>query len=106
MNAPLRRVGVVILVLFALLFANLNYRQAYKADDYRNNDHNGRLQVTEYQRARGKIINAQGIAVADYQETGDTLKYLRTYPLKDHYAHVLGFKPVAMNTAANSTRTT
>ncbi len=94
MNAPLRRVGVVALVLFAMLFVNLNYRQVVKADDYRTNPRNGRVQVSEYERARGKIINAQGIAVADAQETGDTLKFLRTYPLKDKYAHVIGFKPV------------
>lgn len=94
MNAPLRRVGVVALVLFAMLFVNLNYRQVVKADDYRNNAHNGRVQTSEYERARGKIINFQGIAVADAQATGDSLKYLRTYPLKDEYAHVLGFKPV------------
>jgi peptidoglycan glycosyltransferase len=94
MNAPLRRVGVVALVLFAMLFVNLNYRQVVMADDYRTNSHNGRVQASEYERARGKIINAQGIALADAQATGDTLKYLRTYPLKDEYAHVVGYKPV------------
>ncbi|MFC5005275.1 peptidoglycan D,D-transpeptidase FtsI family protein [Dactylosporangium cerinum] len=94
MNPPLRRVGVVALVLFAMLFVNLNYRQVVKADDYRTNARNGRVQASEYERARGKIINAQGVAIADSQETGDTLKFLRTYPLKDKYAHVLGFKPV------------
>jgi peptidoglycan glycosyltransferase len=94
MNAPLRRVGVVVLVLFALLFANLNYRQAYLADSYRNNDHNGRLQVTEYQRARGEIINAQGKNVAFSQPTGDSLKFLRVYPFKQQYAQILGYKPV------------
>src|SRR6185369_9475821 len=51
-------------------------------------------------RARGKIINAQGIALADAQETGDTLKFLRTYPLKDKYAHVVGFKPVNLGATA------
>ncbi len=35
MNAPLRRVGVVVLVLFGLLFVNLNWVQAYKAEEYR-----------------------------------------------------------------------
>jgi peptidoglycan glycosyltransferase len=27
--------------------------------------------------------------------TGDELKYLRTYPLKEQYAHLLGYKPVS-----------
>ena len=54
-NAPLRSVGVVIMVLFGLLFANLNWVQAYKADEYRNSDYNGRVQVAEYERQRGNI---------------------------------------------------
>ncbi|HEX5542307.1 MAG TPA: penicillin-binding protein 2, partial [Micromonospora sp.] len=55
MNAPLRRVGVVIMILFGLLFANLNWVQAYKADEYRNSAYNGRVQVAEYERPRGNI---------------------------------------------------
>jgi len=42
-NAPLRRVGIVVLALFALLFINLNWVQAYKADDYRTSQYNGRV---------------------------------------------------------------
>jgi peptidoglycan glycosyltransferase len=94
MNAPLRRAGVVVLCLFALLFLNLNRVQAYKADEYLNSGYNGRVQVSEYKRPRGKIINAQGVAVADSQQATGNLKYLRVYPFKDEYAHVLGYKPV------------
>ncbi|MEO3746794.1 penicillin-binding protein 2 [Plantactinospora sp. B5E13] len=93
MNAPLRRVGVVVMVLFGLLFVNLNYVQALKADDYRNSDYNGRVQVAEYQRKRG-IIEAAGTPLATSRETDGTLKFLRTYPKGEVYAHVLGYKPV------------
>ncbi|MBY8875552.1 penicillin-binding protein 2 [Micromonospora sp. PLK6-60] len=93
MNAPLRRVGVVVMVLFGLLFANLNWIQAYKADDYRNSDYNGRVQVAEYKRKRGNI-EAGGTAFAVSKETGGRLQFVRTYPGKDKYAHVLGYKPV------------
>ena len=34
MNAPLRRAGVVMMILFGLLFANLNWIQVYKAEAY------------------------------------------------------------------------
>lgn len=95
MNAPLRRVGVVVLVLFGLLFVNLNWVQAYKADEYRNSDYNGRVQVAEYERRRGNI-EAGGKAIASSKETDGTLKYLRTYPDGPLYAHVLGYKPVNM----------
>jgi peptidoglycan glycosyltransferase len=92
-NAPLRRVGVVLMVLFGLLFANLNWIQAYKADEYRNSDYNGRVQVAEYERRRGNI-EAGGTAFATSKPTDGTLKYLRSYPEGEMYAHVLGYKPV------------
>jgi peptidoglycan glycosyltransferase len=93
MNAPLRRVGVVVLVLFGLLFANLNWVQAYKANEYRTSPYNGRVQVAEYERQRG-VIEAQGKALASSRETAGELKYLRGYPFKSLYAHVVGYKPV------------
>ena len=93
MNAPLRRVGVVVMILFGLLFVNLNYVQAYKADEYRTSDYNGRVQVAEYDRKRG-VIEAGGTPLATSRETTGRLKYLRTYPKGEIYAHVLGYKPV------------
>ncbi|MDM4721637.1 penicillin-binding protein 2 [Micromonospora sp. WMMA1363] len=93
MNAPLRRVGIVVMVLFGLLFVNLNWIQAYKADEYRNSDYNGRVQVAEYKRKRGNI-EAGGTAFAVSKETGGELEFLRTYPGGAKYAHVLGYKPV------------
>jgi peptidoglycan glycosyltransferase len=93
MNAPLRRVGVVVLVLFGLLFANLNWVQAYKANEYRTSPYNGRVQVAEYERQRG-TIEAQGKALARSTETTGELKYKRGYPYKELYAHVVGYKPV------------
>jgi peptidoglycan glycosyltransferase len=95
MNAPLRRVGVVVLVLFSLLFLNLNWVQAYKADAYRNNPHNGRVQLTEYQRQRGSIAVSGGqVVVARSVQTQDELKYQRQYPFGAEYAPILGYKPV------------
>ncbi|MCM0676950.1 penicillin-binding protein 2 [Micromonospora phytophila] len=93
MNAPLRRVGVVVMILFGLLFANLNWIQAYKADEYRNSDYNGRVQVAEYDRKRGNI-EASGTALATSKATSGELRFQRTYPGAAKYAHVLGYKPV------------
>lgn len=93
MNAPLRKVGVVVMVLFGLLFANLNWVQAYKADDYRTSPYNGRVQVAEYDRKRGNI-EAGGTALATSKDTGGELRYTRSYPKGEQYAHVLGYKPV------------
>ncbi|MFF0152400.1 peptidoglycan D,D-transpeptidase FtsI family protein [Micromonospora sp. NPDC005203] len=95
MNAPLRRVGVVVMVLFGLLFANLNWVQFQKADEYRTSDYNGRVQVADYKRKRGNI-EAGGTAVATSKETTGRLKFQRTYPGGAEYAHVLGYKPVSL----------
>jgi len=93
-NAPLRRAGVVILVLFALLFGKMNWVQAYKADEYRTADRNPRVQVAEYDQERG-VIEADGQPLAGNKATDGTLKYLRTYPKAELYAPVIGYKPVA-----------
>ncbi|NYH44209.1 peptidoglycan glycosyltransferase [Micromonospora jinlongensis] len=93
MNAPLRRVGVVVMVLFGLLFANLNWVQFQKADEYRTSDYNGRVQVADYKSKRGNI-EAGGTALATSKETTGKLKFQRSYPGGAKYAHVLGYKPV------------
>ncbi|WP_117213396.1 penicillin-binding transpeptidase domain-containing protein [Allorhizocola rhizosphaerae] len=96
MNAPLRRVGVVVLVLFAMLFINLNWVQAYKADEYRTSPYNRRVMLDEYKRQRGVIMLAGGLQLAVSSATDDELKYLRGYPEQtaQQYAHIVGYKPV------------
>jgi penicillin-binding protein A len=92
-NAPLRRVGVVAMVLFGLLFANLNFVQWQRANDYRTSQYNGRVQVAEYDRQRGSI-QVSGKFAAKSVTTDDNLKFLRSYPYKQAYAHIVGYKPV------------
>jgi peptidoglycan glycosyltransferase len=81
------------MVLFGLLFAKLNWIQAYKADEYRNSPYNGRVQVAEYERKRG-TIEAGPTQLATVKDTTGELKYQRVYPKGAVYAHVLGYKPV------------
>jgi peptidoglycan glycosyltransferase len=84
-----------MMILFGLLFVNLNWIQVYKADAYRTDDVNNRirLQQAEYDRQRGLIV-VDGVPVADSVATGDTLKYLRRYPSGPEYASVVGYRPV------------
>ena len=89
-NAPLRRVAVAVLVLFGLLLVNVNYLQAIRAEDLRNNPNNARVLIGQYERERGPIIVA-GDQVARSVATDDALKYLRQYPGGPTYAHVTGF---------------
>jgi peptidoglycan glycosyltransferase len=99
-NAPLRRVGVVVLVLFALLFVNLNWVQGIKAKDYRTSDYNRRTQLAQYDRQRGSVsIGGGQFVLAQSTATNDVLKYQRGYPAGGAYAHVLGYKPVYIGSA-------
>ncbi len=95
MNAPLRKAGIVISILFAMLFINLNWVQVVKADDYRTDEENNRIRVQqqEYERARGQIV-VDGAAVADSVATKNTLTYQRRYPGGPAYSHVVGYRPV------------
>jgi peptidoglycan glycosyltransferase len=95
MNAPLRRVGVVLVIMFGLLFANLNWVQAYRADEYRNSPFNARVQIAEYQRERGLVLTGRDAQPATgNMETTGQLKFRRTYPEEGRWAHVVGYKPV------------
>ncbi|GAA1584807.1 D,D-transpeptidase PbpA [Actinoplanes couchii] len=82
------------MVLFGAIFVKLNWIQAYKADEYRTDDRNQRVQIAEYDRPRG-VIEAGGVPLAENTETGGELKYQRTYPKKEVYAPVLGYKPLS-----------
>ncbi|HEX6074692.1 MAG TPA: penicillin-binding transpeptidase domain-containing protein [Micromonosporaceae bacterium] len=93
MNAPLRRVSVAVMVLFGLLFLNLNYVQFLQGDYYRNHELNNRVLVQEYQRQRGNIRVARD-AVATSKDTGGELRFTRTYPEGPEYAHVVGHKSI------------
>ena len=95
MNAPLRKAGIVVLVLFGLLFLQLNWITVVKADQYRNDTaHNSvRILQQDYERQRGSIV-VDGEAIAQSTPTTDTFKYLRQYPQGGLYAHVVGYRPV------------
>ncbi len=99
MNAPLRRVGVVVLVLFGLLFANLNWVQGVKAREYRTSDYNGRVLQAEYEVERGKVIVGDQ-AVAQSVPSDGELKFQRTYPKGAPYAHLVGYKSVVLGSTA------
>jgi peptidoglycan glycosyltransferase len=78
MNGPIRRVMTAALVLFALLFLNVNYLQVVNAEKLRKNPRNNRLLLDEYGRPRGDIIAGRSTLV-ESNKTKDRLQYLRVY---------------------------
>jgi peptidoglycan glycosyltransferase len=111
-NRPIRRVATAALVLFGLLFLNVNYIQVVEADALRKNPRNNRLLLDEYGRPRGDIIAARSTLV-ESRATKDRLEYLRVYaggkadvasafaPVTGYYSLVYG--ATGIERAANDT---
>jgi len=90
MNAPLRKVAVAALVMFAALLVNANWVQVGEARSLKDNPHNVRVLLNEYKNRRGPIV-VDGRAVAQSKKSNDQYKYLRTYPGGAEYAPITGY---------------
>jgi penicillin-binding protein A len=88
----IRVVATAFLVLFGLLFINVNYLQVFAADELANHPANKRLLIQEYEVNRGEILAADRRTVlARSRETEGTLRYLRRYPEGELYGHLTGY---------------
>jgi penicillin-binding protein A len=90
MNAPLRKVAIAALVMFAALLVNANWVQVGQARSLKDNPHNVRVLLNEYRNRRGPIV-VDGRAIAQSQKSNDQYKYLRTYPGGATYAPITGY---------------
>jgi peptidoglycan glycosyltransferase len=91
-DRQIRRVAMAFLVLFAVLFAQINYLQVFAADRLANNPANQRLLLQAYKVFRGDILARDGRTVlAKSRATTGELKYLRVYPNGPLYAGVTGY---------------
>lgn len=90
MNAPLRRVAVATLILFGLLFLNVNYVQFVRADALRENPNNRRVLFERYGRARGQILAGDQAIVTNVKTKGQ-YKFQRRYVDGPLYASITGY---------------
>jgi peptidoglycan glycosyltransferase len=91
MNRQIRVVGLAIVVLFLALFLQLNYVQVVRANALDTHTDNTRQVVTEYERARGAIISADGVTLAQSVPSNDAYKYLRQYPTGALFGQLTGY---------------
>ena len=91
MNRQIRRVAVVMLVLFLLMFSAPLYWQVVASDRLANDPRNARKLYKEYSLERGKMVLADGQPVAVSVATPDRLKFQRRYPSGQRYGMVTGF---------------
>jgi peptidoglycan glycosyltransferase len=91
MNRQIRRLGIAALVLFLLLFIQLNNIQVLSAKRLNDNRLNTRNAVKDFSQPRGAIQTADGVVVADSVPTGDSFQRLRRYPTGPLFAHITGY---------------
>ncbi len=90
MNKPIRRVTVVMMVLFALLFANGTYLMVFQQSSLNANPLNRRARDEDFGQNRGSIL-AGNDPIAYSKPSGDRFRYQRIYPEGKTYAPVTGF---------------
>ncbi len=92
MNRQIRRFGVGMMVLYLLLFAQLNRLQVFDAQKLVDDPNNTRPIVRDYGQRRGTITTADGTLVAFSEELDEgQFARQRLYPEGDLYGHITGF---------------
>ena len=95
MTRQIQRMGVVVLVLFGALFANLNVISLLQADELANHPANRRVIIREYAIERGPLVVGE-VAVARSVETDGEYRFLRSYPEGELYAHLTGYYSILL----------
>ena len=90
MNAPVRRVFVVVMIMSLALMVSITAVQYLRAPSLNDDGRNVRALYREYGRDRGPIVVA-GESVAYSVPVDDAFSYLRTYSNGPLLAHVTGY---------------
>lgn len=90
MNKELKRVSIVVLLMFVALFASGTVIQVFAADSLRADGHNVRTLYASYSAERGPILVA-GQQIAQSIAVADKYKFQRTYSNGPLYAPVTGY---------------
>ena len=96
MNAPISRLYVLVLVMFAALVAFTSRWTVFEADALRDNELNRRPILEEQRIRRGTIRAADGTVLARSIRVPSD-KYERRYPLGDLFGHPIGYYDVRFN---------
>lgn len=90
MNKELRRVSVVVVLMFVALFASSSVIQVFAVDGLKADDRNVRVLYDSFSTERGPIL-VGGVPVAESQPVNDKYSYLRVYANGPLYAPVTGY---------------
>ncbi|WP_320777057.1 penicillin-binding transpeptidase domain-containing protein [Streptomyces sp. CRN 30] len=90
MTTYIRRAAALCALLFVALLANATRIQVFQASSYDDNAANRRPSIARWGQPRGDIV-VGGRAVTGSRDTGEQLRYERTYEDGPLYAPVTGF---------------
>ncbi|MBC3763894.1 peptidoglycan D,D-transpeptidase FtsI family protein [Quadrisphaera oryzae] len=90
MNAPLRRLAVVVTAMFTALMVAATWVQFVDAGQLRADPRNSRTLYDRLGRERGPITTADGTVIAESVPEDDQYRYQRTYPEGPLYSAVTG----------------
>lgn len=93
MTKELRRLSILMLIMFLALFGSTSWIQVVQADQLAANPANRRALYDSYEVQRGSII-ASGSAIASSVPSADLYSWQRVYTDPDMWAPVTGFFPV------------
>jgi len=93
MNRELKRVSVVVMLMFVALFSSTSIVQAFQAENLSADARNTRTLLDSYSVERGAIL-VDGDPIAQSMPSDDVYKFLRTYSNGPLYAPITGFIPL------------
>jgi peptidoglycan glycosyltransferase len=96
MNTGIRRVGVVVILLFIGLVGQLTYLQLVENQKLADDPNNARKFLQDISRPRGPILSADGHILAESVPVNDVYKYQRVYPeaTAKLFAQVVGYQSI------------
>ncbi len=90
MTKELRRLSILMLIMFLALFASTSWIQVVQADELSANPANRRALYDSYEVQRGSIV-ASGSSIASSVPSNDLYSWQRVYPDADMWAPVTGY---------------
>lgn len=90
MNGPIRKVSVLVMVMFLALMVNMSYSYVFRTESLRSDPNNRRVRDAEFGTDRGDIL-VGNTPVATSSAVNDRYQFQRKYPQGTLYAPVTGY---------------
>lgn len=104
MTKELRRLSILMLIMFLALFGSTSWIQVINAEELAQNPRNTRALYDSYEVQRGSII-ASGAAIASSVPSDDVYSWQRVYTDADMWAPVTGYINPVLGSATNIEQT-